>query len=805
VSDHLEFEIEFKSDFHIGAGHGLGLLVDSALLRDPDGVPVLRGTVLAGLLRESLADLLAMGGLAATQQRCAASGRSAARAYCGQWAADEAPCPVCAIFGSPRQAKRWHISSARPVGLAGPQAIEKPWHAGQTAARLATRVRVNPRTRRAEKNKLFTREEGDGGLRFRFTADCRASDSTTPTEAAWLVAAARLCRSIGAGKYRGRGECEIHLVDREREESLLAEFETSLAHPQPPVAARPLGAEPPRPFDLPAELDQLAYVVRVLLRTDEPLLLARRAQAGNEFETLEVIPGAVLRGALAWRVAQRAGVLVEGDASYANFVNLFFRDALRFATLLPVRPQSEDLGYATMPAPRDLLTCELHPGYANRADEGHGVWGLAWDDQPLDRCPVCQEAGLDVKLQGVSAFLPLQRNRLTTQYHPRKTTEMHIRMEPHTGRVQTGDLFGYVLIEPGQYFAGEVSCANRAAWDALKEAGGLQSEGKVEELRLGKANRRGYGKVSLVFEAASRAAGQPGDISQRAPDPGKIVMTLLSEAIVVDTWGRFQSGFETGWLSRELNLPPDAAIAIADGAGFGRQFSAVRAVDAFNARLGLPRSRDLALAAGSSVRLSFDGIAGDELWKLLTAAEARGIGLRRDEGFGRVAFNHPIYTGCANSAISALDLGALELGRQAQEHQAARIDIFTQEWAKLLDERLGDRSKLFEDGRFEAVARLEHVSRAASQVDAWAALRELGRPDQLLVHPAHGSDKKNFYQDDGKAGVELVHEMLRRLEEKISEQAAGDGDLRGRMWRTGLRMLADRIAEPARRKGQGRK
>ena len=54
MSIRLEFDIEFKSDFHIGAGHGLGLQVDSALLRDSDNVPVIRGTVLTGLLRESL-------------------------------------------------------------------------------------------------------------------------------------------------------------------------------------------------------------------------------------------------------------------------------------------------------------------------------------------------------------------------------------------------------------------------------------------------------------------------------------------------------------------------------------------------------------------------------------------------------------------------------------------------------------------------------------------------------------------------------------------------------------------------------
>lgn len=72
MSIRLEFDIEFKSDFHIGAGHGLGLQVDSALLRDPDNVPVIRGTVLTGLLRESLINLFELDPFSGSR-RCEAS------------------------------------------------------------------------------------------------------------------------------------------------------------------------------------------------------------------------------------------------------------------------------------------------------------------------------------------------------------------------------------------------------------------------------------------------------------------------------------------------------------------------------------------------------------------------------------------------------------------------------------------------------------------------------------------------------------------------------------------------------------
>lgn len=806
MSNRLDFEIEFKSDFHVGAGHGLGLQVDSALLRDPDGVPVLRGTVLEGLLRDSLVNLLAAAPLERLQ-KCAASGAQTEKAFCGQWAIDEPDCPVCAIFGSPRRAKRWQVSSARPVGLASPQDPRHAWRGGETGAQTTTRVRVNPRTRRAEENKLFTREEGDGSLRFRFTVEPLADDPATTEEAAWLVAAARSLRNLGASKYRGRGECEIHVVDRGQEKTLLDQF-AALLHQTPQGSIPPTARSVPvARLTLPPKIEEHTYRLRVLVRADEPLLLARRAEAGNQFETLEGIPGGVLRGALAWRSAYRAGddiakIRSLSDA-YRNFVDLFFRDAVRCSPLLPVQisEATAHQGYPTVPAPRDLLTCELHPGY--NTDDGHGVWSLAWDATPPDKCPVCQQkTQTETKLEAVSGFLPLRSVGMTTGFHLQRTTEMHIRLQPRTRRVQTGDLFGYVLLEPGQYFVGEITCADEATWETLRQMAGLKPVGEVSELRLGRASRRGYGKVSLICEGASKSPWQGPALANRVQNLSEVVLTLLSDAIVIDPWGRFGQGFEAGWLGRELGLPAGASVAIAPEDQRQRRFSTVRPVDAFNAKLGLPRARDVALAAGSSVRLTFAGITLAELQKLLVEVESRGIGLRRDEGFGRVAFNQPIYQQGSNWSEGALALGDLALGNASQGHDLVQIARFEQKWRAKLDDEFP--SKLFERAPFEAVARLEHVSNATSQQDAEKVLDGLGKQEQILVQPLTGRDKKNFYETDGKSGINKIREFSDALGKLIAEQRV-DTELEPRLWRIGMQMLADRIAEPARRKAQERR
>jgi CRISPR-associated protein Csx10 len=783
MSIRLEFEIVFKSDYHVGAGHGLGLQVDSALLRDPDKVPVIRGTVLAGLLRESMENLCQLAGK--QQQDILAS-----------------------IFGTPSQKKRWRISSARPEGLTAPLAPSHDWRPGETAAQTTTRVRVNPRTRRAEENKLFTREEGDGSLRFRFVAECDSDDAAAQREAEWLVAAARLLRNLGAGKRRGYGECDVHLVDRGKEAELLARFASQLKGELAEDPEHKTSQAALAPLNLPADPSQYAYRLEVLLRLDEPLLIARRSEAGNQFETLDAIPGGVLRGALAWRIAQRFAADLECQGgTFRNFANLFFGDLVRFSSLTPVEVRKKNLstGYLTVVAPRDLFTCELHHGYRKpSSDEGHGIWSLLRENR--QECPVCAtedtasgRKAASMKLEALGGFISLVRNAPRSKHKPKQTVEMHIRIDRKSGRVNTGDLYGYVALEPGQYFVGEITCTNQSVWKALQTMAGLQPE-EVNELKLGKATQRGYGKVSAVFRPREKSLWHLQDLSQRLTSTQSVTMLLLSDAIVPDPWGRFWRGFDPAWLKRELRLPPEAEVSIDRNEDKEvLAFSAARTVDAFNAKLGLPRTRDIAIVAGSSVRLTFTGIDLSDLLKALEEAEAQGIGLRRDEGFGRVAFNHPVYQQLQGVESRMLDLSPLELGRASNSHPSVAILQFALDWLKKLDEQPLSH---FNDERFEAVARLLHTSRQTSVEAIKQELQRMGRPENLLAMPLSGRDKPNFFETDGKQGMEAVQRMLDMLAEELHNNQL---DRSPEAWRIGLQLLAARIAGPARQKAQERR
>lgn len=816
----LEFEIEFLSDFHIGAGYGLGMQVDSALLRDADNVPVIRGTMLAGLLREALVNLLALKPL---QHYPCCQGDNKGEgdpAYCGYLGADAVLCPVCRIFGSPRHPKQWFFSSARPLRLTTPQRNgARRWVAGETGAQTMMRVRVNPRTRRAEENKLFSREVGDGSLRFRFTAEYFGAGESREEDAALLLAAARMVRRLGASKHRGQGECTIHLADPQLEQSLLQRVEMILQGMAP---AAVLSSTPVYQQQLLSTAgDQPhSYRLHVLLRTDEPLLLARRLEAGNQFETTLVIPGAALRGACAWRMAQKASAALETveGVQEQNFISLFFQDELFFSHLYPVEISRRDpqQGHLALPAPRDLVTCAQHPGYPQpAAEKGHGIWSQTWDGPPPDICPHCvrqgQEPAFDRsigKLEAVDGFITLNPAAPSQAFAPQRRSEMHISIDPKSGRVRSGDLFGYTALDAGQFFVGEITCTNAQVWETLRTAAGLMPLESSSELRLGKATRRGHGKVTLRFSEAPVPPWQNAPLAQRVTTTEQVILTLLSETIVVDAWGRYARGFDSGWLHRWLRLPGAVAVRIDPE----RSFSQARPVDAFQGKIGLPRWRDEALVAGSTVRLQFTGIALAELQRLLERVESEGMGLRREEGYGRVGFNLPFqqsygmdtHSTYEDWRLPATDLEPLRLGGEADNDPATLVARFLTTWRFRLEAKLSPEKseELFKDTRFEAAARLLHIAGDGPESDLKSALDKLGKAPILTGEDFQKRDKQNFFEGKGKNSSEVIYDLLGELQKLLDSSAKESSALRTRLWREGVIILAELVAKPARKQAE---
>jgi CRISPR-associated protein Csx10 len=809
----LTFAIDLQSDYHISAGHGVGLL-DSALQRDADGVPVIRGTTLVGLLRQGLRDLAEAPAFKENKESKPFWRRFE---QIKKYPSDPGRSPEegDVLFGGPWSPKRWFISSARPAGLLEPQ--DAPKSASRFGGHAAAHVRVSPALRRAEARKLFIREEGDKGLRFIFTAECPFIDEEACREATLMVAVARMVRFMGAGRRRGRGACTIKLVevsgwpspDKATQTSLLQAFAHYWLKGQP-FELLPKLSTPEAEEEEELEPSESLRLI-MLLRTDEPLLVARRAAAGNQFEALDYIPGLSIRGAVGASVGARCD-LDNNQANRTAFTQLFFRSKVRFSPLYPCH-QEEEFVYAAIPAPEDLFVSERHPGKKKLKQTGHNIYtarGAAQIDFSEKRAD-----GQEAKLAPLSNYLAVLEEVPLVSVSLR--SEMHVTIDPHTGRALDENLFSYAVIPTGKYFMGEWVFSKAEDWITLRQMAGLPAapeegvEGdmageasEVFSLRLGKAIRRGYGKVSAVLmrphkAAAGLFAGLP--LEERVKKVNlPLTMTLISSTIVLDAWGRCQQGFDEPWLSKELGVQVEMATQKGPlDIAYALKFAKSQVIDSFNNKMGLARHRDMALAAGSAVTLVVkEALDLSELQARLADIELRGLGVRRNEGFGRVIFNHPVYQdGCQGVEATEIEIpDELRLGKALADTIYSKTAAFESAWRKQLTTYTPPQWKTIRHAQFSGMAREIDSAWVRSLTDANNLFDSYGKVEHLLVGALLARPKLQFFTNEerGKPGVDFLKGLFRELATRIEQEATNKRE-QTLLWIMGCRELARRMNE----------
>lgn len=750
----LTFEITLKSNYHIGAGYGKGFDVDSALLREADGTPALRGSELTGLARDGVYRLLKLPLLQ-------------------KYPADET---LGRLFGTSAQTKSWRFASAYPQ--------ERCFQITQPVQRVC----IDPRTRRAKPHELFSQEEGLAGQKFHFAVICPYNNAAALDEAAFLVAGIRNVRQLGRSRRRGLGECVIHLTGVDGIDETLKTAGQSwekwflIRFDQVWLRGKPIEnkmSTSKSAVELINVYKGSTVRLRVIARLDEPLLIAQRVSAGNQFDTCLFIPGSVLLGALAGRAAQCSDLA--NPEMYSDFVSLFLRGGITFPMLYPAYEYQNNL-YPAIPAPFGLVTCSVVP--LQRDSEGHGAYPAG----VYANCPKC-----DNRLEPVNGFIILKRGLYI--YSPSLSSEMHINIDKITQRVVKGSLYGYTVLNAGQYFVGELHCAGEVVWQRLQEMTGI-AERKPLTLQLGKARQRGYGQATVWLE---RCVNRPPDLIQwplekRVVDPAQpIALTLLSDTVITNAWGQKTLGFGEDWLEALLELGP---LEIQDA------YAQIKTVDGFNATLGLPRWRDTALSAGSMARISLKNPPGDWITQM-QKLETEGIGLRRNEGYGRVVFNHPVYEHHENLKESDMPLDL-----QMRLHRGPEQNSFILSWEEKLEDLLPSKGNL--DNRFTALARWLHGHsgmKPETLLNIFASeynietneivnyKRSFGQPDESLITAIGEQEygqraKDNFFTKDCKNEIRAIWKALTYLRKED-----------GQHWRCGIERLAGWINALTREKG----
>lgn len=337
----------------------------------------------------------------------------------------------------------------------------------------------------------------------------------------------------------------------------------------------------------------------------EPTLVTAAEGDPNSGVAYEFLPGSVLRGAIIARYLRQSNAR-ELDVGDALVRRLFFEGTVRYLNGYLLGPH----GNRTLPTPLSWL---------RKKGEETPVYDFAVEE-PQDEeqwqglsSPFCTVNGDTMRVVRPDRHISVHTAR--TRRFGRAMPRKHMKGDDIEGAV-----YRYDALAAGQTFEAVVICD-------LDEDTAALCPLLTGQAALGGSRTGGYGRVS--FHDAEVAGGdwrEVGGSLMLHPDR-TVIATLLSDALTRDQYGQFVVDPKAvrAELAARLNCILELKQAFLRG----------RVVGGFNRKWGLPLPQALAVEMGSVFVFSAVHCHLDRLCEL----EARGIGERLAEGFGRIAVN----------------------------------------------------------------------------------------------------------------------------------------------------------------------
>lgn len=320
-------------------------------------------------------------------------------------------------------------------------------------------------------------------------------------------------------------------------------------------------------------------VSALTLTLSQPAQLGDRIRKNFVLSTMEHVPGSVVRGAFAAAWLARYGPSKPGTPERKQFTDLF-EGGVRFGPLL--RTGTEFMSLAVIGHKYDPT------GACAIVDFDRAMT----DDTPPPYCPDCGS--------------PLEQRRGLHGDRPAPVRRTSVAIG-ESGTAVPGQLFTRELLHAGQAFHGTLAADH-------EQQGALAALGPV---RIGgRRTTHGLAQVDIRDNV-------PAPTAQRRTD-GDLVIRLRSPGIFTDDHGRPVREPSPHELERALGVP----------ARIVRGWTRWEQSGGWHAASGLPKHQELTVAAGSTFQIRPERVVDDSA---LSKLAARGLGLRRHEGFGALA------------------------------------------------------------------------------------------------------------------------------------------------------------------------
>ncbi|MFV2088370.1 RAMP superfamily CRISPR-associated protein [Micromonospora sp. LOL_021] len=595
----FEITLTFLSDWHIGTGQGRLGSIDAEIRRDSDHLPFVPAKTIVGIWRdacETVADTFDRVGDRPAAWRAWVDwlfGTHPPAEEGGSARTGKEPTPAV-LRVTPAQAPAWLRDGVRG----------KPTLA-QAAVVLRPGVKIDDDTGTAADRFLRVEERALRGMRLYAQVSVAATipgePDRLPASAELLLrAGARLVEAVGGRRNRGGGRVAFLLpgarVDGDGPhatvtDSRLVELLAGgvPADPPPPPPAGPLVEV--HPYD---RLHPDRHrVVRVVLRVRTPVVAVADV-LGNVISGHDSIPGTMLLGTVLRRI-QPGPSADGGGRARIGLADVRVGDAV---------PAVEDRG-----DPASVVPARPVPTVWRRSRKGRGdtVWNV-----------LCGEPAPEEQAKPMSGWVaPAGAGWRSAE--PAKTVSTHAVVDDAQRRptVASGGLFTNLGIAAGTLLCSDI---------VLPEQARLRLE-QGEQLRFGRSRKDDFGLVEVVRVIDPLPTPPPPTLTD-----GQLLVWCVSDILLRDE--RLAPDPSPQGLARALS----AALAPASVEATGRPTTDAARRDGFAVAWGRPRSSQVALRAGSVVRLT---VIGQLDPAVLSRLERDGIGERTVEGYGRIRFNPP--------------------------------------------------------------------------------------------------------------------------------------------------------------------
>lgn len=625
----VKLKIKLESALMIGGYSHSNPFADKCTASNPDGLPIIPASVIKGAIRMEFEKLFTPN----CNKECDIEGDNT--------------CDACKIFGKEGDYEglvrfydahlkdKKEIFTEKKDRKEGDGKKDVPTGYGYNER---PGVVINRKTRTSEDNKLFlfeTTAQFDKSEQLEFEAKLDVSPSLKNDCDLWekLRKAIALVFSIGGGRSRGLGFCQFDLIENSASDTMDDNI--------PPLSSN--------------------SVKVILSMNSQHITIGSNKPYQHFVQTHDYIPGSTLRGALAKGMVRKLKENGKGNGDIAEMLDEnFTKSGLIFDDCLPTEGNTP-----SKIIPFSARTCKVHDGflddYTDINDKPHGVIDVVIPDLiyekadlPIANLYKCSQSDCDNVMTDISGYY-----RKGAKYEKIEISKRVVTRSAQNRKLRNsaeGQLFSIESIEkPADKTFNFVGTVRNINSDMLTKL----DEWNCKKLHVGAERSTGYGNIKIEFENLT----EEKDIRKRIDKFNDTLKTnmdrckkkwgelckgeignetyftvdLLSDTILLD-----ENGLYAGLLPEEWEIKTDEGIIIAVAERI-RSYARTELVSGFMFKLDSNGNKQFmskrvqqAIKRGSVFVYKISADKLDEILPKLLDLEQKGIGERKEEGFGHI-------------------------------------------------------------------------------------------------------------------------------------------------------------------------